>query len=103
MVADVSLVYLSTASTILYFSSLISISLALFLRHPSGLNHPQAQPLSCSSLSRPSHGRVSHKADMVHLFVTPSSLIAEECSSGLRRIIQDTCEDVLEVIDAREN
>lgn len=103
MAADVSLVYLSTASTILYFSSCSSSfysfsaarppSLLSFLLHPSSSN---ALVALFAYLPIPSfHGRVSHRADVVHLFVTASLALPQEKRAGglsnIRESIPDTC------------
>lgn len=90
MAADVSLVYLSTASTILYFSSCSSSSysfsaarLSLSFSLPPSLHPSRAQDLTALRRSRrpfrmlppcrrPGYGRVSRRADAVHLFVTVS-------------------------------
>lgn len=99
MAADVSLVYLSTASTILYFSSCssssysssaarrpssLSLSLSLSLSSSLFLHPSRARDLTAFSASvsspfshaspcrRPGYGRVSRRADAVHLFVTAS-------------------------------
>lgn len=107
MAADVSLVYLSTASTILYFSSCSSSFYSFSTaRPPPPLSsrpystHPRPPTLSSPfSLTFPSrrfsYGRVSHWADVVHLFVAASLALPQERRAGslsnIRKSIPDTC------------
>lgn len=102
MADDVSLVYLSTASTILPLLILpprrLALGLPLLLNHPLLLRSLSLSPFFEATQPR---RRVSRRADAVHLFVTRSPRRGEERTSPLSLSLR--CVRPAEMDEAKEN